>query len=76
MKNSCFYILTLNGVLVGDTVRAPFSIVVEDVVDALLRIVVGDDMDTLDDNLGSGDGEGVLFGFSTLSLSSLTKYLL
>ena len=61
MKNSCFYILTLNGVLVGDTMCAPSSIGVEDGVDALLRIVVGDNMDTLDDNLGSIDAVVVFF---------------
>ena len=73
MKNSCFYILTLNGVLVGDTMRAPSSIGVEDGVDGLLRIVVGDNMDTFDDNLGSEDAEGVLVvltvGFSVISIT-------
>ena len=75
MKKSCFYILTLNGALVGDTLRAPLSIGVGDAVDALLGIVAGDDVDTLDDNLGGGDAAGVLgvltFGFSVISVTDI-----
>jgi hypothetical protein len=59
MQKSCICILTLNGALVGDTLRAPLSIVVGDAVDALLGIVAVNDVDTLDNNMGSGD-EGVL----------------
>jgi hypothetical protein len=73
MKKSCFYILTLNGVLVGARMRAPSSIGVEDEVDALIRVVVGDDMDA--DNLRSEDAEGVLFvltvGFSVISITDI-----
>ena len=67
--------LTLNGASVGDTLRAPLSIGVGDAVDALLGIVAVDDVDTLDDNLDSGDAEGVLvvltFGSSVIFFGNI-----
>jgi hypothetical protein len=46
----------LNGASVGDTFRAPLSIGVGDAVDALLKIVAVDDVDTRDDNLVVDEG--------------------